>query len=616
MTGTRRLLGGLLFAVRTAAACRRRRFAAGTVLVLGAGAAGGLVPLGSQHFADAMFHGQPRQAVWWGLALGGLWTVAMGAANIGALVLHGVRESMRLTVDCAVVHAVCSVPEPQRLESGRAADRLTLLRNERDVVCLAALTPMVAAGVLVQVGVTWMLLATVSPLLGTLPVLAVGAFVVSARVQRTAEAAEEVMAADERSAAFLYELATRPAHGGELRLSGMPEELLRRHTRLWRGVTRGRIRAELHASLVAGSALLLGLGAFFAVVLVAADRARRGTLGIGELLLILTAGQQLYWQIGRAVSISSDLLRVARSATRYRWLVEQARPTAADVPGTASPVGRELPGRLPAGRRTRVPGLRLENVSFTYPGAGTPALSEVTLDLPAGKVVAVVGANGSGKSTLVRLVCRYCTPSRGSVLLTLPDGGTSDLARVPLDDWSATTTGAFQDFLRLEGLLSESIGAGEPSRISDEAAVRQALLRSGDGALEHRWPDGLRTLLGTSFHDGVVPSTGQWQRIAVGRATMRRQPWLVVLDEPTASLDPHVEDGVYRAYARMTRAGGESGAAPTTVLVSHRFSTVRTADVIVVMDRGRVAEYGSHEELLDAGGLYARTYRTQARGYR
>jgi ATP-binding cassette, subfamily B, bacterial len=233
----------------------------------------------------------------------------------------------------------------------------------------------------------------------------------------------------------------------------------------------------------------------------------------------------------------------------------------------------------------------------------------VSLRIPAGAVVAIVGDNGAGKSTLVKLLARFYEPTSGRIRV---DGVLlSDIAPA---DWRAAVSAGFQDFAKFELLAREAVGVGWLADIDDSPAVVAALSRAGGDELPTAWPAGLETQLGATF-DGVEASGGQWQKIALGRAMMRTAPLLLLLDEPTSALDAETEHALFERYAAATgRAAASVGG--VTVLVSHRFSTVRMADLIVVVDGGRIVESGSHQELMARGGLYAELYDLQASSYR
>jgi ATP-binding cassette subfamily B protein len=255
-------------------------------------------------------------------------------------------------------------------------------------------------------------------------------------------------------------------------------------------------------------------------------------------------------------------------------------------------------------------GVQFSGVSFTFPGTERVVLEDVSHLLPAGSSVALVGENGAGKTTLIKLLTGMYRPTAGSIHID----GTS-LDEFDLESWRRRTTAAFQDFVRFELLAGEAVGVGDLPRIGDEAAILAALERAHGADAVDNLPDGLRTPLGRSLPDGRDLSGGQWQKVALGRAMMRERPILLVLDEPTASLDAPTEAALFERYVGASRRGAERSGA-VTLFVSHRFSTVRAADLIVVLHEGRVVEQGSHDDLIAFGGRYAELFELQARSYR
>jgi len=233
----------------------------------------------------------------------------------------------------------------------------------------------------------------------------------------------------------------------------------------------------------------------------------------------------------------------------------------------------------------------------------------VSVRLPAGAVVALVGDNGAGKTTLVKLLSGFATPESGQILVDGADMAAFDTAR-----WQERCAAAFQDFAKLEFPVRESVGVGDLPRIDDLVAVGAAVERAGASSVVDSLPQGLETQLGTRWEDGVELSGGQWQKLALARGLMRTDPLLVVFDEPTAALDAHTEHALFERFAAAARTAKQRST--VTLLVSHRFSTVGMADLIVVLDQGRVREVGSHQDLMARGGMYAELYELQSRGYR
>jgi ATP-binding cassette subfamily B protein len=319
-------------------------------------------------------------------------------------------------------------------------------------------------------------------------------------------------------------------------------------------------------------------------------------------LLVLAAGSRLSAYVGATVGEIGFLRGIWMDGSRrLAWLEDYAAALVA-------PANLPVPERL-------VSGITLDNVSFAYPGTDRLVLRDVCVDLPAGSVVAIVGENGAGKSTLVKLLCKLYQPTSGRILV---DG--ADLERLPADEWRTRLAGAFQDFFRFELKARQSVGLGDVPRIDHDPSVHAAVERAGAADVVDRLAAGLDTQLGPTWPDGVEVSFGQWQKLALARGFMRDQPLLLILDEPTAALDAETEHAMFERYAAAVR-GSSNGKPPemsgrVTILVSHRFSTVRMADRIIVLDGARLVEAGSHEELMAAGGTYAELYHIQAAAYR
>jgi ATP-binding cassette subfamily B protein len=341
----------------------------------------------------------------------------------------------------------------------------------------------------------------------------------------------------------------------------------------------------------AGAWTIFGLAYVGAIVFVASGL----DASTGDVLLALAAGANLSRFLGTTVGEAEFLRWTLDAAQRLAWLEDYAA-------SHATVAVEPLPDRLQQG-------IRFENVSFRYPGTDVDVLQGVDLELDAGSVVALVGENGAGKTTLVKLLCRFYEPTDGRITV---DG--IDLAHLPADEWRNRLAGAFQDFFRFEYVARRSVGVGETQRMNEPPAVLGAVQRGGAVDVIDRLPQQLDTQLGPTWANGVELSIGQWQKVALARGFMREQPLLCVLDEPTASLDAETEHALFERFAAQSRAN--LGIGSITVLVSHRFSTVRMADQIVVLNGARVVETGSHDQLVARHGLYAELYELQARAYR
>jgi ATP-binding cassette subfamily B protein len=265
---------------------------------------------------------------------------------------------------------------------------------------------------------------------------------------------------------------------------------------------------------------------------------------------------------------------------------------------------RPRPGGRPAGPAP-VSGIAFEKVSFAYPGSGRKVLRDLDLRFPAGTSTAIVGLNGAGKTTLVKLLAGLYEPTGGRITV---DG--TALSELGARSWQRRLAVIYQDFVRYELDAAANIGLGAPGHLGDAAALTRAVAWAGAAEVTAALPDGLATVLSSRYSGGVDLSGGQWQRIALARALFAVQAGasVLVLDEPTAQLDVRAEVAFFDRFLELTRG-------LTTVVISHRFSTVRRADLIVVLDGGRITEQGSHEGLMAAGGQYAELFRLQARRF-
>jgi ATP-binding cassette subfamily B protein len=302
-------------------------------------------------------------------------------------------------------------------------------------------------------------------------------------------------------------------------------------------------------------------------------------------------------QLASAASGSAGMIATLATADRLLWLEDHHAAAVASA-GTAA-----APDRLTSG-------ITLRDLSFKYPGTERPVLSALNLTLPAGATVAIVGENGSGKTTLVKLLLGMYQPTSGTIEV---DG--VPLNSIARDSWRERCTAAFQDFARFSLPAVESVGVADLPELSSEPLAQAALDRAGAAELPGQLPDGLSTFVGGPYTGGQNISGGQWQKLALGRAMRSPDPLLVVLDEPTASLDAHAEQALFDRYTEAASAYA-AAAGTITLLVSHRFATVSMADLIVYLEAGHATEAGTHDELLARSGRYAELFTLQASGYR
>ena len=501
------------------------------------------------------------------------------------------RERLTIALEAHVAWLQASVASIEHHERPEYLDRLSMLRNQVFVLDHMYWSLFTTCGWILRLGVTLALLVSIHPALALLALFALPTVLTSTWRPGVERAAEERGSSANRLARHLFDVATTAPPGKEVRVTRIGARLVTQRRQAWERWY-GPVAAARWSS-----ALWHALGwaifgcAYVAAVVFVASALRAPA---GDLLLVVAAGARLSAYIGATVGEIGFLRGFwLDGSRRLAWLEDYA---AAQVEGADAPV----PERL-------AEGIRFEHVSFVYPGTERVVLDDVDLHLRPGSVVAIVGENGAGKTTLVKLLCRLYRPTSGRILV---DG--VDLARMPPDKWRSQLAGAFQDFFRFELKAWQTVGVGEVSRIDDLAAVGAAVNRAGADDVVEGLPAGLDTQLGPTWPGGAEISFGQWQKFALARGFMRERPLLLVLDEPTAALDAETEHALFERYAAATR--GVDG--QITILVSHRFSTVRMADFIVVLDGSRVVESGTHEELLAKGGNYAELYRIQAEAYR
>ncbi len=510
------------------------------------------------------------------------------------------RDRVAVALESHVAALQARVATIEHHERPAYLDRLSVLRNQVFTLDHMFLSLFTTIGWLVRLAITMVLLASIHPALLLLLVCALPTVVTATWRPAIERVVEERTAPHDRLARHLFVLGTTAAPGKEVRVANLGARLIALRRASWERWLRPNLQVRrASAAWHAVGWAVFGAGYGGAIVFVAAGL--RATPG--AVLLVLAAGARLSLYVSAAVAELGFLRGFwLDAARRLAWLEDYAaaQEEARD---------QEAPERLERG-------IRFDRVSFRYPGTERLVLEDVSLELPAGAVVAIVGENGAGKTTLVKLLCRLYSPSRGTIWLD-----DLDLGRLAHGAWRARLAGAFQDFFRFELRAQSSIGLGDLPRIDQDAAVTTAVERAGAEDVVSSLARGLDTQLGPTWEQGVEVSFGQWQKLALARGFMRDQPLLLVLDEPTAALDAETEHALFERYA-AARAGRGAGrdrataAGAITLLVSHRFSTVRMADLIVVLDGARVAEVGSHEQLMARQGQYAQLYSIQAASYR
>ncbi len=474
-------------------------------------------------------------------------------------------------------------------ENASTYDRLQLASKEAafrpyqlfsDLV--AALTSSISLVAVAVVLFTWDPVVALAMLAAPIP-----SVIATMRYGRREWAVENDRAELRRRGQYLQYLVTNDRSFKEIRLLGLAPLLIGRFRRMAESFYVVDRALERGQSLSAGLLGLIGvLAAGAAVLLGVQDSIAIGDVGrlagyIAAVSAVQSAAQVLFSQLGQLYEHTLFL------GNLFGFM---------DIPEEP-----QVDGTRPFPRPLRT-GIELRGVTFRYPGRSQDALRDVDLFIPAGRSLALVGQNGAGKTTLVKLLTRLYEPTSGQILV---DG--RPLEEYDVDDLRRATGVLFQDFLQYEATFRENVGFGALEHLDDDARLDAAVDGAGAGAIMHGLPSGADSQLGRWFAGGQQLSVGQWQRVALARAMFRR-PALLVLDEPTASIDAQAEADIFERLAAAATA-------TTTLLIAHRFSTVRTADVIVVLEEGRVCETGTHDSLMAEEGRYAHMFTLQARGY-
>lgn len=545
---------------------------------------------------DATVHGRAGSAV-----LGAVVAALAYAVNVVLLdrVLFPVpliEQPGMLDLHPRTLSDLAAMETLDHLERSDVLDRVTIVRNSAWLIMAGFWASIGMVFAVAQLVVTLVLLGTVSPWLLLLLVFAAVPLWCDRRGSAAVSKAELDTAEAFRLQRHLFELSTKPAAAKEVRVAGSGPELVRLQERAWQETANGRFRASVAGAAWKFAGWLVFSAGFVGGLALVVERAAHGTGGVGDLVLAVTVAANLRNTLHGVVIRATGVAQVRRYIEPLFWLRDHLAEDRARSGGT-----RSAP-------RVLRDGITFDGVGYAYPGTGRPALDGVSVHLPAGSVVAVVGEYGSGKTTLVKLLAKFYRADTGRITV---DG--TDLAELETRAWRARISAAFQDFGRFAATFAENVGLGDLAHLDDHERVAAAVREADAERVPRRLPQGYDTLLGRDV-GGLELSEGQWQKVALARAAMRPEPLLFVLDEPTASLDAPSEQEIFQRHmARAREVGARTGA--ITVIVSHRFSTVTGADRILVLDQGRLVESGSHDELMALDGRYADLYGIQADAY-
>ncbi|MFC3890513.1 ABC transporter ATP-binding protein [Lentzea rhizosphaerae] len=521
----------------------------------------------------------------------------VGGAAIALLYLCGylgevVRQRVALTVESNLFRRIATLPGLARIEDPVFHDRLRLAEEAaqeapgtisqfvqelvRSVVLLASFT---GALLVVWPPMTLLLLASV-----------VTAVVARLATARREAATEEAWVATDRRRLFYRALLTDVRAAKEIRLFGLGELLHTRMVGSLATVSGARLAAQRRGTVVQSALALLSAVVAGAGTVVVALNVAAGRSSVGDLVLFLGA------VAGVQTGLSGVVLQLGEAGRAVRLFGHYL-----DVVGTHDdlPAGTGTPSDTAA--------IELRDVWFRYSDDGPWVLRGVNLTIPAGAAVGLVGVNGAGKSTLVKLLCRFYDPQRGSITWN-----GVDLRELDVTQLRRRIGVVFQEFMAYDLTAAENIGIGQPDQLGDRGRIVEAARTARVADVLEALPHGYDTVLSRTHADeertGVTLSGGQWQRVALARCLMRTDAGLMILDEPTSGLDAEGEQRVHETVRRHAQGR-------TRLLISHRMAALRGADLIVTLAGGRIAEQGDHDELMDAGGEYARLFRLQADGY-
>lgn len=506
-------------------------------------------------------------------------------------------ERINQYYDTEISYLLASLPHITHLSDEKLQDKLQALIDQRAALGWAwnsfinGLRSVISLGLTLFVvfSLDWRLLLVLLATATVLPIVK--------KQIKNSEIAEEEAGEAGRLSTHLLELTAEHNAASELRLFGARPFLLEKlyqATAAWRKPYQRAI--NVNTALECGYQIFYYLTSSIVLFWLSYD-IWLGKENLAVLLGAIVVVNQSGYYAATISWVAQAFARTIRSLTRYEYLKDYVQ---AEIEKSGN---RKPPTKLRKG-------ISLRNIRFSHPGQKTPAIDNLSLDLPAGTVIAIVGENGAGKSTLVNLLTGMYPLDAGGILID-----EENLKDLDPNQWRQCLSAAFQDYVRFKLQAKDSIGIGDLPKCQDEEQILAALEAASATDILTALPDGLNTYLGPEeWETGVGLSGGQWQRIAIARGMMRLEPLLLILDEPTSALDAATENALFTRYITAAQAARTRGA--ITLLITHRFSTVAAADYVIVLEKGKIREAGTHPELMARKGQYYELYTLQARGYR
>lgn len=558
---------------------------------------GPAIAYAGKHIVDSVVAASREETLRWVLVELALVVTQASINRAGSLVRGVLGSRLGNDINIAILERA-QMLELRHFEDPEFYDRLTRARREASSrpLSLVSETFSLVQAVLTLAGYAALLLRFNAWVVLVLALATVPATIAEMRFSKQGFRLRNWRSPDARRLTYLEYILANDKHAKEMKLFGLGPLFLGRYKELAERFHREDTRLVVRRTIVTYVLSLLATLAFYGAYASMAMLAALGRLTLGNMTMYVLAfrsGQQSFQAILSGIgSIYEHNLYMSNLFAYLDAELEVALPIAA-------PPREESVAVVPAGER----GIRLVDVGFRYPGQEKWALRHVDLFVPEGQSIAIVGQNGAGKTTLIKLVTRLYRPTEGRIFL---DGR-------PLEEWDERELlgrfgVVFQDFNQYQLMFRENVGVGAVNHLDDEARIVRASNRGGADPVLANLSGGLDAPLGRWFADGAELSGGQWQKVALARGFMREEADMLVLDEPTAALDAEAEYAVFERFRELTKGR-------TTIIISHRFPTVRMADRILVVENGTIAEDGTHDELVAAQKTYARLYALQARGY-
>ena len=595
----------------------------GTFALGGLTLAASLLPLGiaavAKFVIDAVTARDASATLRWVLVEALLVALQAGASRGLGLVRSVLGARLGLDINVQILEKALTL-ELRHFEDPDVYDRLTRARREASARPIGVVldTFQIAQNTITLAGAVVLIAAYSSLVVLGLVAATIPAAIAEVKFGAAAFRLRNWRSPDARKLNYLEYVLANDEYAKEVKVFGFGPLLLDRYKQLGETFYREDTELAIKRSGWAYALSLLATAAFYGCYVAMGLAAAAGAITLGQMVLYTMAfrqGQSAFQTILSAVggmyednlymSNLFDFLAIGaaptaaleaetRPSTPSAALSEETAPLVEPSASSAFPLAAPSPDER---------GIRFVDVGFRYPGRDTWALRHVDLFLPAGRSVALVGHNGAGKTTFIKLLTRLYEPTEGRILLDGKDLGAWDPEAV-----RARIGVVFQDFGQYKLSARETVGIGSVPRMDDESLVERAVDLGGARDVVDRLPQKLATQLGRWFKGGVDLSGGQWQKLALARAFMREDADILILDEPTASLDAEAEHAVFERFQRLAKG-------KTSIVISHRFPTVRLAERIIVLEKGAIVEQGTHEALLAASGLYARLFSLQAQGY-